>query len=100
MALLTTRRSQWLPGVAVLGAAVGIGTVLGLSAGMRAWPFYLGLILATLLLIGWLERLLAHRRSLRPVPRARGKLKVIPGGKSASYDLAKDDSTDNQRYLM
>jgi hypothetical protein len=32
-------------------------------------------------------------------PRNRGKLKVIRGGKS-EYDLAEDESTNNQRYLM
>jgi hypothetical protein len=40
------------------------------------------------------------RRSAPAPPRSRGKLKVIQGGKAASYDLEKDHSTDSQRYLM
>src|SRR5438046_2586111 len=36
--LLTTRRARWWPGLAVLGAAVGIGAVLGVWLGARSWP--------------------------------------------------------------
>ena len=38
-------------------------------------------------------------RAVPAPPKSRGKLKVIRGGKS-EYDLAEDDSTNNQRYLM
>jgi hypothetical protein len=97
---LTPRRSEWLPGVAVLAAAVGIGSLLGVSIGSRSWALYLGLIVAALLAIGWLERLLERRRrQAPPTPRARGKLKVIRGGKTG-YDLEKDRSTDDQKYVM
>jgi hypothetical protein len=39
------------------------------------------------------------RISGRGTARSRAKLKVIQGGKH-DYDLADDDSTDSQRYLM
>jgi len=96
--LLTTRRSLWLPGVAVLGGAFGIAAVLGLALGARAWWLYLGLVLAILLGFGSLEGLWARRRVPSP-PRTRGKLKVIRGGKNG-LDLEKDDTTDKQRWLM
>lgn len=99
MTFPTLRRALWLPGVAVLAAAVGIGSVLGVSVGARAWPWYLGLILAALLAIGWVERLWAARRQKGAAPRARTRLKVIRGGK-LDYDLEKDQTTDNQRWLM
>ena len=98
--LLTTRRALWWPGLAVLGAAVGIGTLLGIRLGGRSWPFEIGLIVA-ILLLPWLGRRLRTRRTAAatPPPRPREKLTVIPGGKSG-YDLEKDDSTDSQRWLM
>ena len=46
---------------------------------------------------------LAWMRHQAPPPPAKGRprLKVLQGGKAtAAYDLAKDQSTDNQRYLM
>ena len=42
--LLTTRRALWWPGLAVLGAAVGIAAVLGVWLGARSWPFELGVV--------------------------------------------------------
>ena len=96
---LTTRLSLWLPGVAALAAAIGIAALLGLAAGVRAWPWYLGLVLAALLAIGWHERFRARRQAAPPRPRSRGKLKIVRGGK-AGYDLAQDDSTDHQKYMM
>jgi hypothetical protein len=98
MPLLTTRRALWLPGIAVLAACAGIAALLGISLQTRSWPLYLGFLLGALLCIGWLERFIESRRVPAP-PRARGKLKVIRGGKS-DYDLEKDDRTDQQRYLM
>ena len=93
---LTTRRSEWLPGVALLGAAVGIGALLGISLGLRSWAFYVGLIALALLAIGWLERWRVRRAAAVP-PRPKTRLKLLPGGK---YDLAQDDSTDDQKYMM
>jgi hypothetical protein len=94
----TFRRTSWLPGTVQLAAALGTGTLLGAVLGVRSWSLYLGLTLAALLAIGWAERLWARYRA--PTPRrVRTKLKVIQGGKHG-YDLADDDSTDSQRYLM
>jgi hypothetical protein len=97
MPLLTTRRALWLPGVAVLGAAVGIAALLGISVGTRSWAVYVFLVTAVLLGIGAIERVLERRRQPGPA-KARGRLKVIRGGKD--YDLADDDRTETQRFLM
>jgi hypothetical protein len=95
---VTLRRVPWLPGALVLAAALAAGALLGAVLGARSWSLYLGLSIAALLAMGWAERLWARYRA--PVPRrVRTKLKVIQGGKH-DYDLADDDSTDSQRYLM
>jgi uncharacterized membrane protein YfcA len=98
--LLTTRRALWWPGLAVLGAAVGIGALLGVWLGPRSWPLEIAVIAAVLYCLKQGRRLRARRTDGAPPPsRTREKLKVIPGGK-AGYDLEKDDSTDSQRWLM
>jgi len=100
--LLTTRRALWWPGVAVLGAAVGISAMLGLWLGPRSWPLQIGVVAAVLLFLR-----LGRRRRLRragpgpaPPPRSREKRTGIPGGGEPGYDLERDDSTDSQRWLM
>jgi len=98
--LLTTRRALWWPGLAVFGAAVGIGALLGLWLGARSWPFEIGVIAAVLLCLRLGRRLRTRQAGMTATPpRPREKLTVIPGGK-AGYDLEKDDSTDSQRWLM
>ena len=97
--LFTTRRSEWLPGVAVLGATAGITTLLGVSLGVRSWAAYVGVFVAMLLAYGWAEARRARRQAKPPEPRARGKLKLIHGGKG-SYDLESDETTSEQKYLM
>jgi hypothetical protein len=92
------RLAAWLPGAALLAAAIAIGAGGGFAFGVKSWPVYLGLTLAALLAMGWVEKLWGRRTAPRRPPAARGRLKVIRGGKS--YDLEKDDSTNNQRYLM
>jgi hypothetical protein len=87
-----------MPGAALLGAAVVAATLAGLALGMRSWAAYLGLAAAVILAMGWLERAWTARQP-PPPPRSRGRLKVIRGGK-AEYDLADDETTNNQRYLM
>ena len=101
MSALTTRIRQapWLPGAVILAISISISAAVGLALGTRSWPIYLGLAVGVLLLLGWIERLWA-RRAAPPKPRARGKLKILQGGKAAPYDLEKDNSTDSQRYLM
>jgi len=92
------QRMSWLPGALVLAAAAGSALVVGLVLGARSWPPYLGLALGGLLLAGWLEQFWT-RDPTPPPKRSRARLKVIQGGKH-DYDLADDDSTDSQRYLM
>jgi len=96
---LTTRRAEWVPGLAILGSSVGISALIGVSLGVRSWSIYVGLLAAVLLGVGGLERLLERRRALAP-PRNRGSLRVIRGGKPSPVDLESNDSTKNQRYLM
>ena len=91
-------RAPWFPAAAQLGAAVLCGIAVGWALGARTWWAYLGLMLAALLGMGYAERLLARRKAPRP-PRARGRLKIIPGGK-AGYDLEKDEPEHTQRWLM
>ena len=97
--LLTTRRSLWVPGLAVLGAAVGVGAMLGITVGATSWPWFAGFFVLAVLAMGQAERLWLARQEAKKEPRARGKLRVIRGGKT-DYDLEKDERTDNQRYLM
>jgi hypothetical protein len=92
------QRASWLPGALVLAAAAGLALAVGLALGARSWPLYLGLLLGGVLAVGWAEDLWAKHR--KPAPKkSRARLKVIQGGKH-DYDLADDDSTDSQRYLM
>jgi hypothetical protein len=100
MSPVPTRRS-WLPGAAVLAAAIAVAVLSGLALGIRSYAWYAGFAAASLLLAGWLERFRA-RKAASPAPsKIRGRLKVIEGGKArATYDLSKDRTTDSQRYLM
>jgi hypothetical protein len=92
-------RMSWWPGAALLWVALVLGVAGGLVLGARSWPTYLGLVLAWLLAMGAFERLWVRLRAPAPRHRSRVRLKVIRGGKT-DYDLADDDSTDSQRYLM
>jgi hypothetical protein len=95
--LFTTRRSEWVPGLGLLGAAVGIGALLGGSLVGRSWLVSAGVLVALLAVYAW--RLLRRRRATRPPQRPSRPLELIRGGKP-DYDLASDDSTDDQRWLM
>ena len=89
---------RWTLGALALAAAAV--TVLAASLlGVRSWPMLVGLGTAAFLGAGALHLLWLRRAAPAP-PRARGRLKVVQGGKAAPYDLAQDDSTDSQRYLM
>jgi protein-S-isoprenylcysteine O-methyltransferase Ste14 len=98
MSPVPSRRS-WLPGGALLVAAVVVAVLCGVALRVRSWPWYVGFTAAAILALGWAERLWTRRTAPAP-PRSRGKLKVIQGGKATPYDLEKDHSTDSQRYLM
>jgi hypothetical protein len=88
----------WLPGAVLLVAAAVAAGLTGLAFGIRAWPAYAGLAALVLLAMGAIERLWTARQA-PPPPKARSRMKVIRGGK-AEYDLAADETTNNQRYLM
>jgi hypothetical protein len=94
----SSQRASWQPGALIVAAAAALALVVGLVLGARSWPPYLGLLLGVLFLAGGAEQLWTRHRA--PAPRrSRARLKVIQGGKH-DYDLADDDSTDSQRYLM
>jgi hypothetical protein len=96
--LLTTRRAEWFPGVAILAAAVGIGAILGVAADSRYWLVYLAGIVGVL--VGVYAVTFQRSRPAAPLPRTpRGPFEVIRGGQP-EYDLEKDKSTDSQRWLM
>ncbi len=97
--LLTTRRSRWPPGMAAAGASIGVAAAVGLSLGVRHWAAYLGLFLALLLLSALAGRRAAPTADDTLPPKLRDKRPRLPQGTPA-YDLAKDQSTDNQKYLM
>jgi hypothetical protein len=95
---LTTRRSEWLPGIAILSVAVCVAGLVGGAVGARSWSVYVGLAVAVVLVMGWIER----RRATVPAPaprRRRPRHKVVEGAE-APYDLEKDRSTDDQKYVM
>jgi hypothetical protein len=98
--LLTTRRALWWPGLAVLGAAAGIAAALGLWLGPRSWPLEIGVIAAVLLLMRLGRRARLGRPGRPAPPRPREKKNTLPPRGQADYDLARDDSTDSQRWLM
>lgn len=97
MSSFAPRRAPWIGGAALLAAALAVSATVGSALGLRSWTVYLGIALAALLLMGWAERTWEQRSRRVATPAARGRLKVIRGGR---YDLEKDDSTDSQRYLM
>jgi hypothetical protein len=102
-ALGTLRRRPWIAGLLLLTLAAGLVAPLALRWGSRYWPFYVGIAAVWLLVFGWIEKLWKTPRPPRP-PRNRSKLRVLPGGRGnghdKEFDLAKDDSTDKQRWLM
>jgi hypothetical protein len=92
------RRPSWLPAAVFLAGAILAGVAAAWLLGWRAWWAHLGVVLFVILGLGAAERFLAQRAAPRP-PRSRGKLKVIPGGKSA-FDIEKDDPENPPRWLM
>jgi hypothetical protein len=98
---VTFRRDEWVPGVAILVVSVALAVLLGSAMQLGSWPSYAGLVVALVLLFGWLEqRRDARPRSAHGPNRSRSRLKGIDGGRAAKYDLSKDDSTNDQKYVM
>ena len=94
--LLTTRRSQWIPGVALVAAAAGVGALLGGALGPRTWAFLLGAVLGVLLV----QAVLQLRARLRRRKPRQGRARSRSHAHEHEYDLASDRSTDDQRWLM
>jgi hypothetical protein len=101
MSIVPPQRSRvpWTWPLVAAGVSL-VATLVAYLLGLGSWSLYGGLALTSLLAAAGLERVWRRRRAHVSLPRARGRLKVIQGGKAAPYDLAKDDSTDSQRYLM
>src|SRR5262245_39267482 len=88
------------PWTFVLSGLCLAATLAAHLLGLGPWAVYTGLALASVFAAAGLERAWRRRRVAPSPPRGRGPLKVIQGGKASPYDLAKDSSTDSQRYLM
>jgi hypothetical protein len=98
---LTTRRSQWAPGVAVLGAAIGIAAAIGLSLGIRSWASSVGLLLTIGLLAGWAGKRIGDREREEEPPRLESPLRLnFMRDRKPPLDLESDASTNDQKYLM
>lgn len=91
---LTTRRSEWLPGLAF---GLAVAALLTYRFGPRPWILYMGLIGLAATALGRLERRRRQERTEVSPPRPRARPKVVQGGK---YNLAEDDRTDSQKYVM
>ena len=89
--------APWAHGAVLIGVAAVLAGVVGWALGSREWPTYLGLTLGFILLAGWVERV--REQLPAPPPRRRSHLRVIKGGRP-DVDLADDNSTDDQKYVM
>jgi hypothetical protein len=91
----------FVPTIALALAAVMIAGALGVSLGLHSWLLVLGLSAVAGAAAFAAHLFWVRRHAALPPAKGRPRLKVIEGGKAtATYDLAKDQSTDNQRYLM
>jgi hypothetical protein len=91
----------FVPTIALALAAVTIAGALGVSLGLHSWLLVLGLSAVVGAAAGGAHLFWVRRNAAPPPAKGRPRLRVIHGGKAAAtYDLAKDQSTDNQRYLM
>ena len=91
----------FVPTIALALAAQFAAGALGISLGLHSWLLVLGLSAVAGAAAGGAHLFWLRRHAAPPPAKARPRLKVIQGGKSAAtYDLAEDQSTDNQRYLM
>lgn len=92
---------RFVPTLALVLATVTTAGALGIALGLRSWLLIVGASViagacAAVSHLAWI------RRQAPPVPeKARPRMKGGPSAPiTASYDLAQDQSTDNQRYLM
>jgi hypothetical protein len=91
----------FVPTIALGLVAVMTAGALGISLGLHSWLLVIGLAAVAGAAAGGAHLFWVRRHAAPPPAKTRPRLKVIQGGKAAAtYDLAKDQSTDNQRYLM
>jgi hypothetical protein len=91
---------RFAPGIALVLALALLAATLGLSLGRGSWLLVVGagLLVGALAAAG--RALWIHRHA---PPLAKNKKHAKSGARgpaAAPYDLANDQSTDNQRYLM
>jgi uncharacterized membrane protein YfcA len=85
---------------ALLAIAMGIGAVAGYALGAGRVPLYLAacVVLLTLAVVG---RAAWHRRRAPSrALRSRDRLTAGADGPHAPFDLERDRSTDDQKYVM
>jgi hypothetical protein len=95
-------RAPWLAGASLLALAAALVLLLALRFGLRAWPYYVGLVAMLVLLAGWLERRL-QARPLFARPRGRGsaRLRVLPGRKGNGGTTDPEGTEeDRPRWVM
>ena len=63
-------------------------------------PWFLAAVLLLVALVAFFAWHRLRARPAEPPARRRGRVRALPTGQPAPYDLAKDDSTKHQRYLM
>jgi len=98
---LSSRRSLWAPSLIIIGASIGIASMLGITAGARTWPLWLVLFVAVIAVVAWMDKRLHPEEPppVEPVDTEPGRRRTrTPAGKT--YDLERDRSTDKQRFLM
>jgi hypothetical protein len=99
--LATFRRAPWLSGALALLLVGGMIAPLGLRLGSRYWAYYVGLAVFLLLSLRWIERRFKPA-SAPPPRRTRGRLRAVRGARAngQEIDLATEQTTDSQRWLM
>ena len=63
---LSSRRSLWAPSLIIIGASIGIASMLGITAGARTWPLWLVLFVAVIAVVAWMDKRL-HPEEPPPV---------------------------------
>jgi peptidoglycan/LPS O-acetylase OafA/YrhL len=94
------RRSRTLAALLLLALGLGLMFPVARLTDLPLFPLALGLACGVVLVV-LADRLRRRRKAREPETRV-SRVRVLPGGKSVgrNYDLAKDRSTDGQRWLM
>jgi hypothetical protein len=97
---ISASRSRVVAALLLLGLAATLGTTIGLGLDLSLRAVLVGAFAGALIVTA------LHRLRLRRHRRAKAehehRLRVLPGGRrlERGYDLAQDDSTDEQRWPM